>query len=375
MDGTIVAKIRIGIVGVGNCASSLVQGLGVLRGQESRRRDRSDALGSSEATAPATSKWRPRSTSTCARSARTSPRPSSRSPTAPQVFCDDLPKTGVLRADGSGARRPRCPTLKILSRTTVASSRPTRTRRTVADEIVEALCDARVDVLVNYLPVGSEEAARFYAECALEAGAALVNCIPVFIASDPAFAARFEAAGLPIVGDDIKAQLGATITHRMLTDLFAKRGVKVERTYQLNTGGNTDFLNMLNRDRLASKKESKTEAVQSVAADAHRGREHPRGSVGLRALGRTTTRSASSGWKGSSSATCRCTSSCGSPSRTRRTRPACPSMPSAAPSWRSTEGMAGIVEGPSAFFMKHPPAAAHRRRGATSATERFIRGE
>jgi myo-inositol-1-phosphate synthase len=120
---------------------------------------------------------------------------------------------------------------------------------------------------VNYLPVGSEQAVRFYAECALEAGVALVNCMPVFIASDPVFAARFAERGIPVIGDDIKAQLGATITHRTLTDLFRKRGVKLERTYQLNTGGNTDFLNMLNRSRLASKKVSKTEAVQSVAAE------------------------------------------------------------------------------------------------------------
>ena len=133
-------------------------------------------------------------------------------------------------------------------------------------EIVEMLRETGTEVLINYLPVGSEQAARFYAECALEAGVSLVNCIPVFIVSDPAFAERFAAKGLPIVGDDIKAQLGATITHRTLTDLFAKRGVKLERTYQLNTGGNTDFLNMLNHDRLASKKKSKTEAVQSVAA-------------------------------------------------------------------------------------------------------------
>ncbi len=119
--------------------------------------------------------------------------------------------------------------------------------------------------MLNYLPVGSEEATRFYAECALEAGVRLVNCMPVFIASDPAWAQRFRDAGLPIIGDDIKAQLGATITHRMLTDLFRKRGVKLDRTYQLNTGGNTDFLNMLNRARLRSKKTSKTEAVQSVA--------------------------------------------------------------------------------------------------------------
>jgi len=120
---------------------------------------------------------------------------------------------------------------------------------------------------MNYLPVGSEEASRFYAECALEAGVAFVNNIPVFIASDPQWAKRFADKNVPIIGDDIKAQLGATITHRTLTDLFHKRGVKLERTYQLNTGGNTDFLNMKNQDRLASKKESKTEAVQSVAAE------------------------------------------------------------------------------------------------------------
>ena len=134
-------------------------------------------------------------------------------------------------------------------------------------EVVAALREADVHVLMNYLPVGSQAATEFYAECALEAGVAFVNNIPVFIASDPAWAERFRAAGVPIVGDDIKAQLGATIVHRVLTDLFAKRGVKLDRTYQLNTGGNTDFLNMSNRTRLASKKVSKTEAVQAVAEE------------------------------------------------------------------------------------------------------------
>ena len=135
------------------------------------------------------------------------------------------------------------------------------------DEVVAELRRTEADVLMNYLPVGSQEATEFYAECALEAGVAFVNNIPVFIASNPEWAARFEAAGVPIIGDDIKAQLGATIVHRVLTDLFAKRGVKLDRTYQLNTGGNTDFLNMSNHRRLASKKVSKTEAVQSVAAE------------------------------------------------------------------------------------------------------------
>ncbi len=132
-------------------------------------------------------------------------------------------------------------------------------------EIIDALVASGTEVLLNYLPVGSEQASRFYAECALDAGVAFVNNIPVFIASDPEWSRRFQNRNLPIIGDDIKAQLGATITHRILTDLFKKRGVKIERTYQLNTGGNTDFLNMLNRTRLKSKKKSKTEAVQSVA--------------------------------------------------------------------------------------------------------------
>ena len=133
------------------------------------------------------------------------------------------------------------------------------------DDVVRVLRESRADVLMNYLPVGSQQATEFYAECALQARVPFVNCIPVFIGSDEGWARRFEEAGVPVIGDDIKAQLGATIVHRVLTDLFKKRGVKLDRTYQLNTGGNTDFLNMLNRHRLESKKISKTEAVQSVA--------------------------------------------------------------------------------------------------------------
>jgi myo-inositol-1-phosphate synthase len=140
-------------------------------------------------------------------------------------------------------------------------------REATKAEVVAALRETKTDVLMNYLPVGSQAASEFYAECALEAGVAFVNNIPVFIASNPEWAERFIAAGVPIIGDDIKAQLGATIVHRVLTDLFAKRGVKLDRTYQLNTGGNTDFLNMSNHRRLESKKISKTEAVQSVAAE------------------------------------------------------------------------------------------------------------
>ena len=118
-------------------------------------------------------------------------------------------------------------------------------------------------MLVSYLPVGSEDADKFYAQCAIDAGVAFVNALPVFIASDPAWAAKFEAAGVPVIGDDIKSQVGATITHRVMAKLFEDRGVVLDRTYQLNVGGNMDFKNMLERDRLESKKISKTQAVTS----------------------------------------------------------------------------------------------------------------
>ena len=131
------------------------------------------------------------------------------------------------------------------------------------EEVVNVLKESGADMFINYVPVGSEKAARFYAECALRAGIGFINCMPVFIASDPERGRRFEDKNVPIIGDDIKAQLGATIVHRVLTNLFRDRGVKLERTYQLNTGGNTDFLNMLDRSRLISKRASKTESVQS----------------------------------------------------------------------------------------------------------------
>ena len=127
-------------------------------------------------------------------------------------------------------------------------------KETTREDIIAELKNSSAELMVNYLPVGSEQATRFYAACALEAGLGFVNNIPVFIASDPAWAKRFADKNLPLIGDDIKAQVGATIVHRAMVDLFRKRGVKVVRTYQLNTGGNTDFLNMLNRTRLASKK-------------------------------------------------------------------------------------------------------------------------
>jgi myo-inositol-1-phosphate synthase len=130
-------------------------------------------------------------------------------------------------------------------------------------DVVQALKDAKVDVLVSYLPVGSEEADKFYAQCAIDAKVAFVNALPVFIASDPEWAKKFEDAGVAIVGDDIKSQVGATITHRVMAKLFEDRGVALDRTYQLNVGGNMDFKNMLERERLESKKVSKTQAVTS----------------------------------------------------------------------------------------------------------------
>ncbi|MDM7912641.1 MAG: inositol-3-phosphate synthase, partial [Methanotrichaceae archaeon] len=145
---------------------------------------------------------------------------------------------------------------------------PEERRFVVADvepcDVKRELEESGADVLVNYMPVGSEQATRFYAQAALDAGIGFVNCMPVFIASNPEWAKKFSDRGVPIVGDDIKSQIGATIVHRTLAQLFKDRACTMDRTYQLNIGGNTDFLNMLNRERLKSKKISKTEAVQSI---------------------------------------------------------------------------------------------------------------
>ena len=143
-------------------------------------------------------------------------------------------------------------------------------------DVVQVLREREVDVMVSYLPVGSEEADKFYAQCAIDAGVAFVNALPVFIASDPEWARKFEDAGVPIVGDDIKSQVGATITHRVMAKLFEDRGVVLDRTYQLNVGGNMDFKNMLERDRLESKKVSKTQAVTSNLTGELKGKIHDR---------------------------------------------------------------------------------------------------
>ncbi|MGO1971478.1 MAG: inositol-3-phosphate synthase [Propionibacteriaceae bacterium] len=260
-----MTKIRVAIVGVGNCASSLVQGVEYYRAASDTERvpglmhvrfgdyhvgdlefvaafdvdakkvdrDLSEALFSSENNT---------------------------------LKFAEVPPTGVTVQRG--------PTLDGLGeyyREAIVES---------PDEPVDvtaALRAAEVDVLVSYLPVGSDQADKFYAQCAIDAGVGFVNALPVFIASDPEWAAKFTAAGVPIVGDDIKSQVGATISHRVLAKLFEDRGVRLERTYQLNFGGNMDFQNMLERDRLTSKKVSKTRAVTSqipremAEADVHIG--------------------------------------------------------------------------------------------------------
>jgi len=252
-------KIKIAIVGVGNCASSLIQGIYYYQ-----KKGADDAIGlmhreiggygPGDIEVVAAFDIDRRKVGKDLSEAIFAP------PNCTTVFCD-VPETGVKVSmghvlDGVAPHMKDYPEDQTF---VVADEEPV--------DVVEVLRESGAEILLNYLPVGSEEAARFYARCALDAGVAYINNMPVFIASDPEWAGKFEERGIPIVGDDIKAQLGATITHRTLANLFKRRGVKLDRTYQINTGGNTDFLNMLNRDRLDSKKESKTEAVQSILGD------------------------------------------------------------------------------------------------------------
>jgi myo-inositol-1-phosphate synthase len=255
-------NIKIAVVGVGNCASSLIQGLSYYRGKTSE-----EAIGLMHWDIGG---YRPGDIEVVAafdidrrKVGRDVVQAIFAPPNCTKVFCKDIQPAGVKVAmspilDGCSPHMRDYPD----EYTFVPAREPEPSR----NDIVRALRNSGAEILLNYLPVGSERATRFYAECALEAGIAFINNIPVFIASDPHWAARFEAKNLPIIGDDIKAQLGATISHRILANLFKNRGVKLERTYQLNTGGNTDFLNMLNRSRLAAKKISKTEAVQAAVA-------------------------------------------------------------------------------------------------------------
>jgi myo-inositol-1-phosphate synthase len=254
-----MSKIRVAIVGVGNCASSLVQGVTYYaapgRGLNGVMHETIGGVSVSDLDFVLAYDIDRRKVGRDIAEAIFA------KPNCTAVFAPDVPASGVkVRMgkvlDGVAAHM----TKTSPDRGFQVADGPEATQ----DEVVAALKDARVDVLVNFLPVGSEEAVAFYMECALAAGVGVVNCMPVFIASNPAWEKRFAERKLPIVGDDIKAQIGATIVHRTLSNLFQQRGVAVDRTYQLNTGGNTDFLNMTDRSRLASKKTSKTEAVQSV---------------------------------------------------------------------------------------------------------------
>src|SRR2546429_266297 len=246
-----MGSVRVAIVGVGNCASSLIQGVEYYRDADPNERvpglmhvtfgdyHVSDVQFVAAFDVDAKKVGRDLAEAIVASENNT-------------IKIADVPPTGITVQRG--------PTLDGLGkyyRQTVEESDE------VPVDVVAALREARVDVVVSYLPVGSEAADKFYAQAAIDAGCGFVNALPVFIASDPAWAAKFDAAGLPIVGDDIKSQVGATIVHRTLAKLFEDRGVELQRTYQLNFGGNMDFMNMLERDRLQSKKISKTQSVTS----------------------------------------------------------------------------------------------------------------
>ncbi|HEX4256311.1 MAG TPA: inositol-3-phosphate synthase, partial [Streptosporangiaceae bacterium] len=260
-----MGSVRVAIVGVGNCASSLVQGLEYYK----------DADDSSRVPGLMHVRFGPYHV---------------RDVEVVAAFDVDAKKVGVDVADAINASENNTIKIADVPPTGVTVQRgPTfdglgeyyRDIITESDQpavdVVTALREARVDVMVSYLPVGSEQADRFYAQCAIDAGVGFVNALPVFIASNPEWAAKFTAAGVPIVGDDIKSQVGATITHRVLAKLFEDRGVELLRTYQLNVGGNMDFKNMLERTRLKSKKISKTQSVTSqiphemAGADVHIG--------------------------------------------------------------------------------------------------------
>ena len=246
-----MGSVRVAIVGVGNCASSLVQGVEYYRDADPNERvpglmhvtfgdyHVSDVQFVAAFDVDAKKVGRDLAEAIVASENNT-------------IKIADVPPTGITVQRG--------PTLDGLGkyyRQTVEESDEAPV------DVVAALREARVDVVVSYLPVGSKAADKFYAQAAIDAGCGFVNALPVFIASDPVWAAKFEAAGLPIVGDDIKSQVGATIVHRALAKLFEDRGVELQRTYQLNFGGNMDFMNMLERERLVSKKISKTQSVTS----------------------------------------------------------------------------------------------------------------
>ena len=252
-------EIRVAIVGLGNCASSLIQGIEFYK----NAKDDEYIPGLMHANFGG---YRVRDIKIVAafdvnenKVGKDVAEAIYAAPNCTTVFAK-VPKIGVKVSRG--------PLLDGVNKYT-AGIVPVDEKRKAVD-VVKVLKDSGAEIVVNYLPVGSQHATEFYAQAAIDAGCGFMNCIPVFIASNAKWAAKFKKAGLPIVGDDIKSQVGATIVHRTLTNLFLDRGMKILRTYQLNTGGNTDFLNMLERERLESKKISKTEAVRSqIEARGH----------------------------------------------------------------------------------------------------------
>jgi len=250
------AKVKLAIAGVGNCASSLLQGIEYYRDKDAEAvaglmHPLVAGYGVSDVEIVAAYDIDQRKVGRPLQEAIFAP------PNCTTVFHRDLPDYGIEvqmgpLLDGVAEHMQRYPEDQAF--------RPASQKSV---DLPQVLKQSGAEVLVCYLPVGSEQAVRTYARACLEAGVAMVNCVPVFIASDPTFAAEFRQQGLPIVGDDIKSQFGATIMHRVLARMMGDRGVSIQRTYQLNTGGNTDFLNMLERARLETKKVSKTESVQS----------------------------------------------------------------------------------------------------------------
>jgi myo-inositol-1-phosphate synthase len=252
--------IRIAIVGVGNCASALIQGIEFYR-ENSQRNPKVEPLGLMHLEIGGYKPWDIQVGAAFDIDVRKVGKPLKEAlfakPNCTTIFYPNLNDSGVIVSmgevlDGVSDHMKDYPEDR---RFIVANEKPC--------QVEKVLKESGVDILLNYLPVGSDQATEFYAEACLNTGVSLINCMPSFIVSDKTWATRFEEKGIPVVGDDVKSQMGATIIHRTLTRLFEERGVRLDRTYQINTGGNTDFLNMLNKSRLKNKRISKTEAIQS----------------------------------------------------------------------------------------------------------------
>jgi myo-inositol-1-phosphate synthase len=252
--------IRIAVVGVGNCASALIQGIEFYK-ENSLKNPKSGALGLMHLDIGGYKPWDIEVGAAFDIDRRKVGKPLKEAlfarPNCTKILYPNLNDSGVIVSmgevlDGVSEHMKQYPEERTF---VVANKRSCNVEKT--------LKNSGVDILLNYLPVGSDQATAFYAEACLSTGVSLINCMPSFIVSEHQWARRFEEKGIPVVGDDVKSQMGATIIHRALVKLFEDRGVRLDRTYQINTGGNTDFLNMLNRDRLRNKRISKTEAIQS----------------------------------------------------------------------------------------------------------------